>query len=306
MYKLFTKTNRARVIQLFTRTFLKWQQDKCLEMGAALAYYALFSLFPLILVILSIFGVVIGPNTYAYDQILFLARSNLPSEAYSVVESTLIQLNQGSTTAGIVGFVTLLITASGFFGALNQAFDKIWKVQRHQPAAENLIAIARNFVLQKLFSFVLVLGTVILLFTTLISNIVIGLLFKILENFSNRVDFITSDNITFFSTLDFGSSFLTLIVVVTALLKILPSTWVAWEDVWLGGLITATLLTLLRYLVSNSIVSLGSRFQSYGVVGGVMVLLLWIYLTSQIFFLGGELTYVYARIFGSRCGVHSK
>lgn len=199
----------------------------------------------------------------------------------------------------------MLITASSFFGALNQTFDKIWKVQRSQPAAESLIAIARNFVLQKPFSFLLVLGTVILLFITLISNIVIGVLFKILEHFSDKINFITGNNLTFFSTLDFGSSFLMLTVIVTVLLKILPSTWVAWEDVWLGGLTTATLLTLLRYLVSNSIVSLGSRFQSYGVIGGVMVLLLWIYLTSQIFFLGGELTYVYARIFGSRCRVHS-
>lgn len=91
MCELFTKINRARVIQLLIRTFLKWQQDKCLAMGAALSYYTLFSLFPLILVILSIFGFVIGPNTYAYDQILFFARSNLPSEAYSIVESTLIR-----------------------------------------------------------------------------------------------------------------------------------------------------------------------------------------------------------------------
>jgi membrane protein len=91
-------------------------------------------------------------------------------------------------------------------------------------------------------------------------------------------------------------------LVVGLLYKILPRTYVAWGDLWLGALFTATLWSILQQLITNSVISLGSRFQSYGVVSSFMVLMLWIYLTSQIFFLGGELTYVYAHLFGSRRG----
>jgi membrane protein len=84
------------------------------------------------------------------------------------------------------------------------------------------------------------------------------------------------------------------------LYKILPSTRIAWQDIWPGALFTAILWLILQQLISNSVISLGSRFRSYGVIGGFMVLMLWIYLTSQIFFLGGELTYTYAHLFGSR------
>ena len=87
---------------------------------------------------------------------------------------------------------------------------------------------------------------------------------------------------------------------VMVLFKILPFTQVAWGDIWLGALMTVVLLIILQQLISNSVISLGSRFQSYGVVGGVMVLMLWIYLTSQIFFFGTEFTYIYAQLFGSR------
>ncbi|GAB4243716.1 MAG: YihY/virulence factor BrkB family protein [Elainellaceae cyanobacterium] len=290
---------QSGVARLLLHTFLKWQQDECLEMGAALAYYALFSLFPLILVMLSIFGLVVGPSTYAYEQLLLFAQINLPESAYAIVSNTLNQLNQSSARAGITGFVILLITASGFFGALNRSFEKIWRTQPHQPK-RNVRAIAQNLVLRRLFAFSLVLGAVLLLFVSLLSNLVVGVVLENLKKFSASVPFIAIDDILLVSSVETLVAFLLLTLVVTTLFKILPSVWVTWRDVWLGGLITSMLLMLSHQLVGNSIISLGNRFQSYGVLGGVMVLLLWIYVISQIFFLGGELTYAYARLFGSR------
>jgi membrane protein len=93
-----------------------------------------------------------------------------------------------------------------------------------------------------------------------------------------------------------------LTLVVMVLYKVLPRTHVAWQDIWLGALFTASLWLILQQLISNSVISLGSRFRSYGVFSGFMVLMLWIYLSSQIFFLGGEFTYVYAHLLGSRRG----
>lgn len=287
-------------VKLLGRTLLKWQRDDCLEMGAALAYYALFSLFPIILVVLSMVGVVMGPNTMAYNQILIFAQEALPPDAFAVVQDTLLQLHTGSTSASIIGFGILLFTASGFFGALSRAFDKIWHVKPQHENGGSVIAIALGFLWKRIFAFLMVIGSAGLLFVSLLSNIAIDTLMKLLNQFSERIQFITLDQVNLLPWFQLGLSFLALALVVMVLFNVLPSTRIAWGDVWLGGLLTALLWVLLQQLISNSVISLGSRFRSYGVIGGVMVLMLWIYLTSQIFFLGGEFTYIYAHMFGSR------
>lgn len=289
-----------RWMRLLGLTLLKWQQDDCLEMGAALAYYAVFSLFPIILVILSIAGLLLGPTTDARGQILYFAKEALPPDAFSVVQNTLRELHAGSTRASIIGFGILLFTASGFFGALSRAFDKIWRVHARHRSGGSVLAIILNFIWQRIFAFLMVIGSTSLIFLSLISNIAIDTLTRLLDEFDQRITFITINQVTLLPWLQLGISFLILTLVVMVLFKILPSTRVTWGDIWLGALITAALWVILQQLISNSFISLGSRFRSYGVVGGVMVLMLWIYLTSQVFFLGGEFTYVYAHVFGSR------
>lgn len=291
---------RSPWAKLLGHTLLKWQRDECLEMGAALAYYSLFSLFPIILVILSVIGFIIGPNTVAYSQILLFAKEALPIEAFKVVQDTLLQLHNGSTRASLIGSGILIFTASGFFGALSRAFDKIWHVKPRHQEGGSVSAIALNFIWRRIFAFLMVIGTAGLIFISLISNIAIDTLTRLLMAFSERIDFLTLDQINLLPWLQLGFSFLALALVVMVLFMVLPSTRIAWGDVWLGGLLTAFLWVVLQQLISNSVIGLGSRFRSYGVIGGVMVLMLWIYLTSQIFFLGGEFTYVYAHMFGSR------
>ncbi|ASC72065.1 hypothetical protein XM38_030190 [Halomicronema hongdechloris C2206] len=291
---------KSRWVKLIGRTCLKWQQDDCLSMGAALAYYALFSLFPIILVILSIVGIFIGPNTYAYNQIIVFTSQALPPDAFEVVQETLLRLHEDSTGASIVGFIVLLFTASGFFGALSRSFDKIWRTESSLGKRGHIVWAVVNVVWQRLFAFILVLSSTSLIFLSLLLNIAIDMFLAILEQFSSQLALPPIDQVTLLPWLQWGVSFVLLTLVVMVLFKVLPSTRVAWGDIWLGALVTALLLVGLQQLISNSVISLGSRFRSYGVIGGVMVLMLWIYLTSQVFFFGGELTYVYARLFGSR------
>ncbi|MDJ0702569.1 MAG: YihY/virulence factor BrkB family protein [Leptolyngbyaceae cyanobacterium MO_188.B28] len=306
MIKAFIASVRqSKIVHLLIQTFLKWQQDECLEMGAALSYYALFSFFPIILVILSIFGVIVEPTTDLSQQLLIEAQKALPPSAFSVVKRTLSQLYQGSASAGLVSFGVLFFTASGFFSALDRYIDKIWRTHPSQMPNQNLMTMVLGFVGRKLFAFVLIFGAAALILVSLLSTLAIDLVLKIVENFSNHLYFITIDRVALLSILQLGASLITLTLVVIVLFKILPSTQVAWGDIWLGALITATSFVILQQLVSNSVISLGSRFQSYGVVGGVMVLMLWIYLTSQIFFLGAEFTYIYAHLFGSRKALHA-
>jgi membrane protein len=105
----------SKIVQLFTRTIVKWQQDDCIEMGAALSYYAIFSLFPILLVILSITGLILGPDTSAYVQILLFAKGALPIEAYRIVEGTLVNLNESSLGAGIIGFFYFIYYCESYF-----------------------------------------------------------------------------------------------------------------------------------------------------------------------------------------------
>ncbi|NJL49942.1 MAG: YihY/virulence factor BrkB family protein, partial [Leptolyngbyaceae cyanobacterium SM2_5_2] len=236
-------------VKLMGRTLLKWQQDECLEMGAALAYYAVFSLFPMILVSLSIVGFLIGPNTVAYSAVLNFAREALPPDAFPIVETTLMQFHTGSTSASIIGFGILLFTASGFFGALSRSFDKIWHVHPRHRYVNGVGAIALNFIWQRVFAFLLVIGASGLIFVSLLSNIAIDTTLRLLESFNNRVPAMTIDQVQLLPWLRLGVSFVILTLVVMVLYKILPSTRVKWRDVWLGALFTAILWVLLQQLI---------------------------------------------------------
>lgn len=296
------RVGHSALTKLIAGTVLKWQQDDCLEMGAALAYYALFSMFPMILVSLSIVGFLIGPSTDAYNAVLNFAQETLPPDAFPIVQTTLIQFHTGSTSASIVGFGILLFTASGFFGALSRSFDKIWHTKPQHHRFDGMGEVAFIFLWRRFLAFLLVIGATGLIFLSLLSNIAIDAVTKILEGVHQWVTVVGLDQVQLLAWLRLGVSFVTLTLVVMVLYKTLPSTRVAWRDVWLGAFLTAVLWLILQQLISNSVISLGSQFRSYGVISGVMVLMLWIYLTSQIFFLGGEFTYVYAHMFGSRRG----
>lgn len=295
----------SRFAQLFIRTSLKWQQDNCAEMGAALAYYALFSLFPIVLIILSVVGAILGTDTDVYQQILIVARQSLPPDAYEVVETTLVDLNRSSVGAGLVGFGLLMFTASSIFNALDRAVDKIWNTQDQPTVQVGFKGVAWNFVKDKILAFTLVLGTAGVLLLSLLSNIVIKIIVNLVNDVGRVINWVSVDQIILLRSLELGISFFLLTAVVMGLFKILPSAAIKWQDIWLGAMMTVALLIILQRLVGTGVVSIGEQFRAYGVIGSVMVLLLWIYLTIQIFFLGCEFSYVYSHLFGSRQSVRS-
>ena len=294
---------RSRPAVLIIQTVVKWQRDDCLEMGAALSYYALFSLFPIVLVGLSVFGAFLGPTSQASDQILFFAQSSLPPEAFSLIENTLLNLNRNSLGAGIISFLILCFTASGVFGALTKSMNKIWQVDQELKNRKGVKSAAKTFMRNRFLAFVLVFSTSLLIFISLVSNIVIKVIIDIVDDLESVVSFVEVDNLLILRTLQVSTSYLLISCVIMLLFKLLPSTHVFWGDVWLGGLMTTGLFMLLQHLASNSIIRVGEQFLSYGAVGSVMILMLWIFLSCQVFFLGCEMTYVYAHLCGSRSGV---
>lgn len=294
---------RSKVVHLIVGTFMKWQSDRCLEMGAALSYYALFSFFPLFLVALSIAGSFLGPETNAFNDALRFVEQTFPPEAAKVVQQTLEDLNESSVGAGIVGFSLLAFTASGIFGALTSSLDVIWKATPADSNSATWKSGVWTLIRRRIFGLSLVFLTAILLLISLFANIAINVFLEMLQSFGDRLFFIRLDiidEVLLINTLQNIALLIMLFIVVMVLFKLLPATAIAWGDVWLGAMITILLFFGLQQLIGNSVIQIGSRFRSYGVIGGVMVLMFWLYLTCQIFFLGSTFTYVYAMLFGSR------
>jgi membrane protein len=290
----------SKPVQLLIKTGLKWDQDNCPGMAASLSYFALFSLFPMLLVILGVIGWLIGPNTEVFHAIKDAAQRFLPPEVHELVGSTMVSLNENSVGAGIVGFFLLLFAASAVFGVLRSSVNRIWRSPSRVTEAGSVVKMVLFFVFNKLLAFLLVLGSALLLLTSLISDIVIKTILELVTNFGETFAFIQVDELKLSRGLEAGSSFLILALTACILFKILPSIYVGWRDVWLSALLTSGLLVGLQQLVGNSVITIGSHFLSYGVIGSVMILMLWIFLTFQIFLFGCVLSYVYAHMFGSR------
>jgi membrane protein len=295
-----TKILPCRPTQLLIQTFLKWQKDQCLEMGAALSYYALFSLFPIFLVIASILGFLLGPDTHIFSKILAFTQDSLPPEALGLVKGTLLQLNNQSITAGVIGFSLMFLTASNVFGALDRSVDKIWKADEHQAKSPTLVSTALSLISKKLMAFTLMISSSALLLLSLSSNIAIGITVKLIDKMDQSLEIIEFNHWLVVRILQFSSSFFLLALAVLFLMRFLPSTVTPWKDLWPSALLTTVLLLGLQQLVSHNVIHIGAQYQSYGVIGSVMILMLWIYFNCQIFLFGCELAYVYAHHFGSR------
>lgn len=290
----------SKPAQLLIQTGLKWNQDNCPGMAASLSYFALFSLFPLLLIMLSVIGKIIAPGTEAFQDIQEAVQRYLPPEVHNLIKETVISLNQNSVGAGIIGSSVLLWTASAVFGILRGSVNKIWRSPSRVFETGSPVKMMLFFVANKLFSFLLVLGTGLLLVASLISSIVIKAILQLVTTFQETFSWLQLDTSQLSKGLETSSSFLILAIALCILYKILPAVSVSWRDVWLSALLVASLLVGLQQLVSNSVISIGSHFLSYGVIGGVMILLLWIFLTCQIFLFGCVFSYVYAHLFGSR------
>lgn len=289
----------AKPVQLLIQTGRLWSQNQGNQMAAALAYYALLSLFPLLLVALSGLGYFLGPSSAGFQTIKASIEQFLPETVHDLVQETMYALHQSSTGAGLVGFILLLFSASTVFTSLRVAINQIWQSSYSRPQQPSLQGAMLSILLNRLLAFLLVIGTALLLFLSLIINVLVESILTLIAAFQDNFSLLQLDHLKLAQALQGVSSLFLLCLATIILFKILPSTRVQWRDIWLGAFLTTGLLKGLQQLVSNSIITIGSHFLSYGIIGNVMILLLWIYLTCAIFLLGFQLSYVYAHLLGS-------
>ena len=275
-------------VELFKQTFTEWSEDNASRLAAALSYYAIFSLAPLLIIVISVAGLVLGNQQNVQqdvlNQISNVVGPNTADFVRNLISNTRSQ-NSG-IIATIVGIVTLLVGSTGAFNQLHEALNTVWEVTE-DPESGFL-----NILKGRLLSFTVVLGIGFLLLVFLVIDA--GL--AALGQFAS--DLIPGSELVW-QGVNFLVSFGVVILLFAMIYKILPDVKIEWDDVWLGAAFTAFLFAVGKWVLGFyfSTVGVGS---AYGAAGSLIVLLLWIYYSSQILFFGAEFTQVYANRYGSK------
>jgi membrane protein len=260
--------------------------DNALSHGAAMAFYAVTSLAPILLIIVAFAGLAVGHD--AAELALSAQMSGLMGGQTADLFRAAVQSasNQSTgTMAAIVGTITLLVTASGVFGEMQAALNAIWKVE---PRGSSLARIVRA----RAASLGLVAALGFLLLVSLVASATISALADLLNSYLPFGEAIASAVNTVFS-------FALTTVLFAAIYKVLPDRSLAWRDVGLGAVVTALLFTAGKSLIGWYL-GTSATASSYGAAGGLIITLLWVYYSSQIFLLGAEFTRAYSIREGSR------
>jgi len=286
---LLPHATRPQQIWVLTRDSVNaWLDHNASSLGASLAYYTLFSIAPILVIAVAVAGYVFGSHV-AETQVLGQMQALIGDAGAEALRGLLAsaQKSQARGLAAVVSVITLLIGATSVFGELQKTLDQIWGA----PVRDETVAWWR-VLRSRLLSVGLILGVGFLLMVSLLVSAALAALGMWLNTFVVTLHVILP-------ALD-----LTLSIALTTLLfamiyKYVPRESIAWSDVWVGGFVTAVLFTIGKALIGLYL-GRSSVSSAYGAAGSVMVLLLWIYYSAQIFLLGAEFTHVFAYTHGSR------
>ena len=272
---------------LLKQTFQEWNEDKAPRLGAALAYYTVFSIAPLLVILIAIAGMFFGAEA-ARGQIAHQIDKVVGSQAAQFIEQMIESARKPSDSifATVVGLGTLILGAMGVFGQLQDALNTIWEVQPKPGQGFTQTVKAR------LTPFVMVIGVAFLLLSSLAVSALIAAMGTWMESWLPLPSFILQ-------AINLLIGFIIITLMFALIFKVLPDVQVQWHDVWIGAAMT-TVLFMLGQLGLGWYVGKISAGSTYGAAGSLVAVLLWVYWTSQILFFGAEFTQVYANKFGSK------
>ena len=273
---------------LVKATFSSWLDDYAPSMGAALAYYTMFSIAPLLLIVISTAGLIFGEEAVR-GEIFGQLRGLMGDEGARAVQSLLESVSspEEGKAGTIIGTVLLLIGATTVLSELQDAFDRIWHVPPKDKEG-GVWGVLRS----RLLSFGMILGIGFLMMVSLVFSAALAALGKWWGPFFSDLEIIVG-------AVNFVFSFALATTVFAMLYKFMPRVTIHWRDVWAGTAVTALLFTIGKSLIGlyigKSAVSSG-----FGAAGSLVVVLVWVYYSAQIFLLGAEFTKVYSQAHGSR------
>lgn len=271
----------------------KWSGDKAPRLGAALSYYTVFSLVPLLVMTIAIAGLVFGKD--AAQQSLMTQMESLvgPQSAAAVKQMLdIAQKPSSGVGASLIAIATLLLGASGVFAQLQDALNTVWGVE--PKAGRGLWGTIKD----RFFSVVAVLGTGFLLLVSLVLSAALAAFGKLFLGWLPGQEAVLH-------VVDLAISFGVITLLFAMMYKLLPDAKVAWRDVWIGAGLTSLLFTVGKFLIGLYLgkADIGS---AYGSAGSLVILLVWVYYSAQILLFGAEFTSVYANRYGSRIVAETK
>jgi membrane protein len=271
---------------LIKESFKGWQEHGSLDLGAALAYYAIFSLAPLLLIVIAVAGLVWGREA-VQGQLVGQLQGIVGPQGGEAIQTMIANAGkQGSgVLATIVGLVTILFGATGVFVQLQSSLDRIWNVEPKPGGG------IWSFVRTRMLSFGMVLGIGFLLLISLVVATAVSAVGAWATGLLPGAKVLVEG-------LTFVVSFAMVTLLFAMIYRFLPDVKIAWRDVWIGAAVTALLFTLGKFLIGLYLAK-SSVTSTYGAAGSLVLVLLWIYYSSQILFLGAEFTQVYASRYGS-------
>lgn len=280
----------TQIWDLIRKSVTAWLDDYAPSMGAALAYYTLFSIAPLLVIVIAVAGLVFGQEA-ARGEIVAQLQGLIGWEGAIAVQGLLKSASEPAQDilTATISIITLVIGATTVFGELQTDLDRIWRVPA--PAKENGIwTLLRTRVL----SFGLVLGLVFLLLVSLVFSAVIAAFGKWSEGIFEGWEGLLH-------AVNFCVSFVITTLLFAMIYKLMPRARIAWQDVWVGAAVTALLFEVGKFLIGLYLGKTGVA-SSFGAAGSLVVLLVWVYFSAQIFLLGAEFTWVYSHAYGSKAG----
>jgi len=275
------------IFALVKQTTTEWFDQDLSRMGGALAYYTLFAIAPLFVIVLAIAGFWFGEE--AARRELFSQVSGLVgNEGGEAIQALVSAANKPKTGAWatVIAVATLLVGATSVFVQLQDSLNSVWGVRRLPGRG------LRNFVKDRLLSFAIVVGIGFILLVSLVLSAGLSALGKFMSGMLPAQESI-------WQGINFVISFGVITLLFAMIFKVLPDVKIAWRDVWIGAGITALLFNLGKFLLG---IYLGrsSVASAYGAAGSLIIVLLWVYYSSQILFFGAKFTQIYANKFGSR------
>lgn len=279
-----------QLFDLCRKAVMAWVDDYAPSMGAAISYYTIFSLAPLLVIVIAIAGALFGREA-AQGQIVAQVSGLVGREGAVAVESLLRSVDEPGKglVAGLISVVVLLIGATTVFAELQSALDRIWHVpEREKPSGVWAVLRAR------LLSFGLILGLAFLLMVSLLVS-------AALAAFGSWFGALVPGWELMLQSLNVLISLGIVTVLFAMIFKLMPTARIAWRDVWIGAGVTAVLFELGKLAIGLYLGKSGVN-ESFAAAGSLVVLVAWVYYAAQIFLLGAEFTKVYASEHGSVSG----
>jgi membrane protein len=280
------RSTKKSLGSLIVATFRGWIDDDAMRMSAALAFYTVWSLGPLFLVVLSVVGLAYGREAAEGHVVDALTTVVGPGGA-KTIEDVIVHASASgrSVVANVVGIVMLVVSVSGVVIELKSSLDRVWRVP--PKPASFLVTVKERFI-----SLTMILGMAFLLLVSLLFNAALSSLGK---RFGDRIP----AGEWFWHGVHFAVSFALAASLFALMFKFIPDAKARWKDVWVGGAVTSALFTIGQVLI-GLYVGKTNIASAYGAASSLMVILVWIFFSSCILFLGAELTRVYAATYGAK------